>query len=38
MFSRIFNAIDKWFEVWIVVIVIITGSWTFYRLLLFIFQ
>ena len=36
MFNRLINAIDKWFEVWIVVIAIITGAWTFYRIIEFL--
>ena len=36
MFNRLINAIDKWFEVWIVVIAIITGIWVFYRVIEFL--
>jgi len=36
MISRIFDAIDKWFEVWVVAIAIITGAWVLYRIVEFL--
>jgi len=36
MISRILDAIDKWFEVWVVVIAIITGAWVLYRIVEFL--
>jgi len=36
MISRILDAIDKWFEVWVVAIAIITGAWVLYRIVEFL--
>ena len=36
MFNRLIDFIDRWFEVWIVVIAIITGVWVFYRVIEFL--
>jgi len=36
MFNRLINAIDKWFEVWVVAIAIITGAWVLYRIVEFL--
>jgi len=38
MLKKIFNAVDKYFEIWIAVIAVITGIWVFYRLLTFFFE
>jgi hypothetical protein len=36
MMDKILSAIDKWFEVWIVIIALITGAWFFYRVVEFL--
>jgi hypothetical protein len=36
MLDKIISAIDRWFEVWIVAIAIITGAWVLYRIVEFL--
>jgi len=36
MMNKILSAIDRWFEVWIVIIATITGAWVFYRVIEFL--
>jgi hypothetical protein len=36
MLNKIFNAVDKYFEIWIMVIAVITGIWVLYRVIQFL--
>lgn len=33
---KLFDIIDRWFEVWVVAIAIITGSWVLFRIVEFV--
>ena len=38
MLNKILSAIDRWFEVWVVALAIITGAWVVYRIIEFLIK
>jgi hypothetical protein len=36
MLGKILSSIDRWFEVWVVALAIITGIWVLYRIIEFL--
>ena len=38
MLDKILSSIDRWFEVWVVALAIITGAWVVYRIIEFLIK
>jgi hypothetical protein len=38
MFRKLIDVIDRWFEVWVVALAIITGAWVVYRIIEFLIK